>query len=63
MNKQELRDRNGKLLGKISETSSGKYEIRDINGKLLGKYDEASNSTRDVNGRLIGRGNLLVTFL
>jgi len=62
-NTQELRDRNGYLLGRIIETSSTRHEIRDANGYLLGTYNPQSNETRDANGYLVGRGNLLASLL
>lgn len=62
MSDQELRDRTGKLLGKIKEVAS-KHEIRNAQGKLLGKYDPKTNETRDYTGRLIEKGNLLTTLL
>jgi YD repeat-containing protein len=60
---QELRDRNGHLLGRITETSSTRHEIRDANGHLLGYFNPQSNETRDANGHLVGRGNLLASLL
>jgi len=62
MSTEILRDRSGHLLGRIKEVN-GEYELRDVNGKLLGWYNPKTNATRDRNGRLIGRGNLLVSLL
>jgi hypothetical protein len=59
---QELRDRSGRLLGKIKEMGD-KLEIRDAAGRLKGKYDPKSNETRDPAGRLVGKGNLLSSLL
>jgi len=59
---QELRDKSGKLLGKIKEVS-GKLEIRNTSGKLLGKYDPKSDQTHDASGKLVGKGNFLSTLL
>lgn len=56
---QELRDRHGTLLGKITIRSDGKYEGRDSHGSLKGTYDPKSNQTRDKNGALVGNGNML----
>ncbi len=58
----ELRDRRGRLLGRIKEVS-GKLELRDRSGKLKGRYDPHSNVTRDATGKKVGRGNLLVSLL
>ena len=59
---QELRDKSGRLIGKISEVS-GKLEIRDSSGRLKGKFDPKTNETRDSSGRLVGKGNLLAALL
>jgi len=59
---ENLRDRNGHLLGKIKEVN-GEYQIRDANGRLLGRYNPKTNVTRDRNGKLVGRGNLLATLI
>jgi len=60
---QELRDKSGKLLGKIKALSNGKLELRDPTGKLKGTYDQKSNETRMPNGSLVGKGNLITTLL
>ncbi len=62
-NTQELRDRNGYLLGRIIVSSSTRHEIRDANGYLLGYFNPQTNETRDANGYLVGRGNLLASLL
>jgi len=59
---ENLRDRNGHLLGKIKEVN-GEYELRDASGRLLGRYNPKTNVTRDRCGRLIGRGNLLAALI
>jgi hypothetical protein len=59
---RELRDRNGRLLGKITETG-GRLEIRDAAGRLKGKYDPRTDKTYDANGRLAGTGNLLAALV
>ena len=60
---QELRDRSGKLLGKIKELSSGKFEIRNASGSLKGTYDPKNNETRNASGSLVGKGNMLSSLL
>ncbi len=59
---QELKDRNGHLIGKIAE-EGGKLVIKDRNGHSKGKYDPKTNTTYDMNGHKIGTGNLLTTLL
>jgi hypothetical protein len=60
---EDLRDRNGNLLGRITERSSGVLEGRDRNGNLRGTYDPRTNETRDKSGNLVGRGNLLSNLI
>lgn len=60
---QVLRDRHGKLLGKIKEVNADVIEIRDAQGRLRGKFNKKTNETRDSTGRLVGHGNLLTSLL
>ena len=59
---QELRDKSGRLLGKIKE-SGNKLELRDASGRLKGTYNPRSNETRNSSGRLVGKGNMLTALL
>ena len=60
MAQQELRDKSGRLLGKI-EALGNRQTLRDSGGKLLGTFDGIQ--TRDAQGRLVGNGNLLTSLL
>jgi hypothetical protein len=60
---QDLRDKNGHLVGRIKTLSGGKLELRGPGGQLLGTYDPKANQTRDAGGKLIGSGNILTTLL
>lgn len=62
-NTEELRDRNGNLLGKIQYVNDTRVELRDRNGNLKGYYNPKQNETRDRNGNLVARGNMLTTLL
>jgi len=55
---QLLKDKNGRLIGKIAMSGS-RYQGFDQSGRLKGSYDPKSDSTFDANGRLVGKGNLL----
>ena len=55
---QTLRDRSGRLLGRIKDKGNV-LELRGANGRLLGRYYIKENRTRDAAGRLVGQGNLL----
>jgi hypothetical protein len=59
MSDQEIRDRTGRLLGKIRQISGGRLEGRDSLGRLKGTYDPRTNQTRDSIGRLVANGNVL----
>ena len=63
MSDQILKDRAGRLIGKIKIRNDGKMEIRDRNGRLKGTYNPKTDQTRDKNGKLVGKGNLLTTLL
>jgi hypothetical protein len=63
MSEQQLRDRNGKYLGKINTLASGRLEIRDPVGRLMGTYDPKTDQTKDPVGRLLGKGNQLASLL
>lgn len=56
---QQIRDKQGRLLGRIREVSSGRHEARDASGRLLGTYDPKSDQTRDPSGRLLAKGDVL----
>ena len=62
MSTQELRDRNGHLIARISKEGE-RLVIRDPNGHRKGEYDPRTNTTHDTNGHLVGTGNLLTTLL
>ena len=63
MSTEILRDAQGRVIGKITETSSIKIEIRDNEGRYKGSYNPQTNETRDNSGRLVGKGNLLTMLL
>ena len=63
MQKSDLRDKNGKLLGWIVTNSDNSQELRDQNGNILGFYDARTNTTKDKNQQLVGKGNILTTLL
>jgi len=63
MSETILRDRYGRVIGKIRVKNDGTEELRDRYGKYLGKYDPRKNETRDRYSRLIGKCNLLPMLL
>ena len=63
MNKVELKDNVGRILGTIIIYDNGKRELRDFVGRYLGSYDPKDNLTRNEIGAIIGKGDLLTTLL
>lgn len=57
---ETVRDRQGHVLGTV-ERQGTLLVLKDRRGHLLGSYDGAV--TRNRQGRLVGYGNLLGTFL
>ncbi len=62
MKEELLKDRSGKVIGKIKQ--QGKLlVIFNQSGTRLGEYDPRLNHTKDRSGKLIGKGNLLMLLL
>jgi YD repeat-containing protein len=58
MKSQEIRDTQGRLLGRINEETSYRSVARNASGRLLGSHNPNTNQTRDANGRLLlSKGN------
>ncbi len=60
---QQIKDRNGRLLGTIKTLPNGRQEIRDRAGLFKGSYESRTDETKDRTGRLLGKGNQLTTLL
>ena len=60
---KELRDRNGRLIGRTKDLANGRTELRDSKAQLIGFYDSVRDETRTARGELIGPGNLVMTLL
>ena len=58
-----LRDRDRRMIGEIVTTRDNIQTLRNRDGRTLGEYDPEKNVTWDRDGRRIGEGNLLVSFL
>lgn len=61
--RQYLRDSNGKLIGWREVGMVGRVNGRDNAGRLVSWFDPARDETRDANGRLVGRGDQLLSLL
>jgi surface antigen len=60
---EELRDPQGRLLGKVINRHDGLKEARSASNQLLGRYDPESNETRSASNMLFGRGNQLAVLI
>jgi len=61
--RDDLRDRQGRLIGSIVHQRNGVREARDRQWRLLGNYNPKTNETRDRLGRLLTRGDSLAALL
>jgi len=59
----DLRDRTGKVIGRILESYDKTIKLYDSIGAYAGKYDPATNSTYDRYGAYFGSGNVLTMLL
>lgn len=62
MSIEYVKDAVGKILGKIVKHGTKTY-LHDANMKALGFYDPSTNTTHTATGKLVGRGNLLMTLI
>jgi hypothetical protein len=61
--RDEIRDRQGRLIGKIVHRRDGVREARDRQWRLLGTYNPKSNETRDRLGQLLTKGDSLSALI
>ena len=57
MKAQELKDKNGRLIGRIVE-SGGKLVVKDKSGRTKGRYAPKTNTTSNISGRKVGTGKI-----
>lgn len=62
MSSQDIRDRNGHVIGRLKQEGS-KQVLYSASGQKLGWYDEATNETKDARGHRVGSGNSVMTLL
>lgn len=63
MNREPIKDWRGRILGYLEQEPNGDRIIRDFYQKKLGIYISNQDITKDVYGKIIGRGDLLMTLL
>jgi hypothetical protein len=61
--RDDIRDRQGKLIGTIVHRRDGVREARNRQWRLLGTYNPKSNETRDRLGKLLTKGDSLPALL
>lgn len=59
----DLRDKYGKVVGRIMESGDKTIRLYDSIGAYAGKYDPSNDSTYDKYGAYFGSGNLLTMLL
>lgn len=58
MNRIDIRDKFGKIIGFIDEQSNGDKTVRDQYGKIIGYYKKGPDYTTDEYGRIIAQGEV-----
>jgi hypothetical protein len=61
--REEIRDRQGRLLGTIIKQRNGLREARSRQGRLLGTFNPRASETRDPQGRLLTKGDSLSSLV
>ena len=57
MEKQTIKDFNGKILGTIETDAAGNKTVKAFSGKILGYYKKSINATTNFTGKIIARGD------
>lgn len=63
MNRITIREPSGKFRGSIEVDSRGYKTARDRAGKFLGTYDPKQDVTKNTSGKVIARGDILVSLI
>ena len=58
VNKEYIRDRNGKIIGWVETDHIGNKVVKDFYGKIKGRYRKSSNTTVDFYGRIVSYGDV-----
>ena len=57
MQKETIRDFQGRIIGYIETDSQGNKTVRDFQLRIKGYYDARQNVTRDFQQRIVARGD------
>ena len=63
VNKECIRDKNGKIIGWIETDHLGNKLARDFNGHIKGRYKKTGNVTLDFNGKIVSYGDAVASTL
>ena len=63
MKQEKIKDFYGRIIGTMIEENDGRKKLLDFNGRILGTYDPRVDLTRDFNGRIISKGDRLLSLL
>lgn len=63
MNRDWIKDRNGKVLGYIDTDSNGNKVAKTRDGKVVGYYKEKFGTTTDASGKVISRSDTVVSLI
>ena len=63
MAKEYIRDAAGKLRGSVETDARGIKIARDRAGRFLGTYDPRQNVTKNTAGKVISRGDNVVSLI
>ena len=63
VSKELIRDRTGKIIGRIDTDQYGNKTVRDFYGKIKGRYKKTSNTTIDFYGRIVSYGDATASLL
>jgi len=59
----DLRDKYGKVIGRIMNSGNGDLKLYDSIGAYIGSYDSSNDTTYNKYGAYYGSGNLLALLL
>ncbi|MBR6549451.1 MAG: hypothetical protein IKT68_07925 [Clostridia bacterium] len=62
MAREPIKDWTGKIIG-FTEWSGNKKWLSDFYGRKLGYYDRSADKTCEFGGRMVGKGDILMTLL
>ena len=63
MKREPIKEWSGRIIGWIETESNGDKRITYFSGRILGFYKANYDQTTDFYGRIIGRGDQLMTLL